>query len=363
MRVTDLTEHGTPTRDALVIFLIYALFYLFYPGHAGEVLLPHWDAEIYLNIAQHGYGLERCSNGTMLCGNVGWFPLWPVFVRLISGLTFVSIETVFRPLGVLMALAFFLLLGRVSVKYADPASRGPTARVALILTACFPAGFYFLTGFPNAFLLVLQLSYLLAYDFQSRISRTRNAILLFLGLAISATYPIGFLFAIVPGVHELRKRRLARVALLVFPFAAGMFLYFAFLGWRFGDFFLYSHAQAAQFHRALSEPLTMIWNTIFHGYVSERAAYLWYLPAIAIFWDGRKRIPIEIQLYGLALFLFPAVLGNTASIYRYYTLLFPIVLMIAVSRRHLRVKLAFAAVGLALTCLIFLKRYLENRLI
>jgi hypothetical protein len=51
-----------------------------------------WDSGNYLNIARHGYTLAHCVprpispfTSVEWCGTVGWFPLYPLGMRLLAG--------------------------------------------------------------------------------------------------------------------------------------------------------------------------------------------------------------------------------------------------------------------------------------
>ena len=41
-----------------------------------------WDSFHYLSIAKDGYTAQTC--GEFICGNTGWFPLYPALIRLVA---------------------------------------------------------------------------------------------------------------------------------------------------------------------------------------------------------------------------------------------------------------------------------------
>ncbi|MGW4688277.1 hypothetical protein ACWEPM_25765 [Streptomyces sp. NPDC004244] len=108
-----------------------------------------WDAEHYLSIARTGYELFRCRERhpdfpDVLCGNVAWFPGYPMAVRVLSA-TGLSYETA----AVVVTEA--ALLGMFAVLWWLMGAR-PTWATGLTLAvgAVFPGGVYFHAMFPIA---------------------------------------------------------------------------------------------------------------------------------------------------------------------------------------------------------------------
>lgn len=47
--------------------------------------LIQWDGRLYLSIARDGYELFPCGDDpSHLCGNVGWFPMYPLVAGLLA---------------------------------------------------------------------------------------------------------------------------------------------------------------------------------------------------------------------------------------------------------------------------------------
>ena len=110
-----------------------------------------WDSEHYLSIARTGYEMFRCrdryqSFPDVVCGNVAWFPAYPMAIRAVSalGLSLESAAVVVSEVALLAALGvlWWLLGGRLT----------PASCLTLAVAAVFPGGIYFHAIFPLALL-------------------------------------------------------------------------------------------------------------------------------------------------------------------------------------------------------------------
>ncbi|RKT05225.1 hypothetical protein BX286_3217 [Streptomyces sp. 3211.6] len=108
-----------------------------------------WDSEHYLSIARGGYEMFRCRDRyanfpDVMCGNVAWFPGYPMAVRAVSG-TGLSYElsavvvTEAALLG-MFAVLWWLLGARLTRATA----------LTLAVGTVFPGGVYFHAVFPIA---------------------------------------------------------------------------------------------------------------------------------------------------------------------------------------------------------------------
>ncbi len=113
--------------------------------------LIQWDGRLYLSIASEGYELYPCGDDSgHLCGNVGWFPMYPLAAGL---LTRIGLDYRYSLLAVTwlsLWLALLALYRLVARRFGDR-----TALVSLICLLLFPGSLYLLTGFPYAFYLML----------------------------------------------------------------------------------------------------------------------------------------------------------------------------------------------------------------
>jgi len=78
-----------PTLLCLAFILLYLL--LFNVGEAKFYslfgMLIQWDGQHYLSIARDGYEIFPCPwNPGYICGNIGWFPFYPLVGRLVEQL-------------------------------------------------------------------------------------------------------------------------------------------------------------------------------------------------------------------------------------------------------------------------------------
>ena len=108
-----------------------------------------WDSGNYLHIAGHGYTLAHCvpRAGSPFgpadwCGTAGWFPLYPLAMRLLGGLG-LGLPRAGLALAELFALATLGL-----VWWLLGASLRPAELACLALAAVFPGSIYEHALFP-----------------------------------------------------------------------------------------------------------------------------------------------------------------------------------------------------------------------
>jgi hypothetical protein len=111
----------------------------------------HWDSEHYLSIASTGYEMFRCrdrypSFPDVVCGNVAWFPAYPMLIRAVSALGL-------SPAVAAVVISEVALLGMFGVLWWLLGGRLSTASgLALAAGVVFPGGIYFHAIFPVALL-------------------------------------------------------------------------------------------------------------------------------------------------------------------------------------------------------------------
>ncbi|MEU9715973.1 hypothetical protein [Streptomyces sp. NPDC047976] len=106
-----------------------------------------WDSAHYLSIAETGYEMFRCRDRypdfpDVVCGNVAWFPGYPMAVRALSatGLSYrlsAAVVTEAALLG-MFAVLWWLLGSRLT----------PATGLTLAVATVFPGGVYFHALFP-----------------------------------------------------------------------------------------------------------------------------------------------------------------------------------------------------------------------
>lgn len=354
-----------------VVFAAFAVLYITIALVDGNDVLfkPVWDIGHYQSIAERGYDVRPCDPAVDypvgdICGNVGWFPAWPLVVKVLS-LGQVSFGLKVFPS--LFALIGFVLFYNLLMRLAD----GCAALIGTVALAATPAAFYFLTGFPYSFILALFTAYL--YCLYTPNIRGRRYALPILALVISLSYPPAFLTAIIPLVlvvkrffkkedHPRITAGLKDLAYYLVPFALGPLLLSTYFYFKFDDFFLITHFQA-KYYRNWAFPLTVVWQSLlqFPALYVENASFLFYGLTLLIF--APYRLKSELIAYFVLFLFFSPATGSITSVYRHYLLLFPAAMVIGTSPRPFWVKAVYIAVGFILSLLRFYPIFLSGRLI
>lgn len=353
------------------IFIVFAALYVIITLVDGSNLLfrPVWDIGHYRTIAESGYEIHPCDPAVdypvgRYCGNVGWFPAWPLAVKILSlGQVGVGI----RVLPYVLALIGFVLFYNVLRSLAGSMA----AVIGTAAMASLPGAFYFLTGFPYSFMLTLFSLYL--YYLYRAEARGRRYSLPIIAVLISLSYPSAFLTAIIPFIMVIReyvsggeKRSvggaLKQLAYYLIPFALGPLLLSLYFYFKFDDFLLIMHFQE-KYARQWNFPLTVIWKSLldYPALYVENAALIFYGMIFFIF--PRYRTKPELLGYVLLFYFFSPTTGSVMSIYRHYLLLFPTAMIIGASDRPIWVKVAYMAVGLALSLLRYYPVFMNGHLI
>jgi hypothetical protein len=364
-------------RNYLVPSLIFVCFAGLYIGISIYddnyfLLQPVWDVAHYLSISEIGYEAYPCAPGVefpagKICGNVGWYPLWPLTVKLLrpllggsSRISFIGLAFIFTFLG---AVIFFQLVRR----------HFGFSEAVFALSALFaaPPAFYFLSGFPYAMMFFLFAIYLRLFYYNLNLSH--KAALFAVAMALSLTYPSGILFAVFPivsglihrnGDLTLKRRPIPwkKIITQTLPFALGPLLLWGYFYLKFDDFFLQFHFQE-KYQRTWAIPFSIIFRSLaeYPILAPENLTLIWYGLAIACF-ISRKARP-EIWVTATAFFLFSPATGTTMSIYRHYLIIFPVYLMIGVSSRPLWLKALFILSGLAIALAVMFPQFIASRLI
>lgn len=354
-----------------LVFVLFAGLYLSLAAfnHNGLLFKSVWDIRHYQSIAEQGYEARPCNPAVdypigKICGNVGWFPGWPMAVRLLSmGQT----NLAFRILPYVFALIGFFLFYNLLLSW----SGGRAALIGTISLAATPSAFYYLTGFPYSFILFLFALYL--YYLYNPRTFGRLFLLPATALVLSLSYPSAFLMAVIPLtmlINKLRKKEMSGKPLVllryfcyhIIPFALGPLLLSAYFYFHFDDFLLFVHFQE-KYSRGWSFPPTVIVNSLLQFPITyvENSTMLFYGLIFVVF--IRYRIKPELVAYFLVLFLFSPATGSVMSIYRHYLLLFPAAMIIGTSSRPLWLKFAYIAWGLFLALLRFFPLFMKSRLI
>lgn len=336
------------------------------------LFLPVWDIKHYLDISEIGYQVYPCTPGVDgragdICGNSGWFPMWPLVVKAARPLLGGSSRTTFIGLTFLFSFASFLLLFRFMDRQYDLKA----AILTLLAFALGPASFYLITGFPYALFMMLFILYLFLLYRPPGIRR--DAGLFAVAVAISLTYPTGILIGVLPlvwYVFSMRKSGLSpkttkywlNLAKYLIPFILGPLLLWTYFYIKFDDFFLQLRFQA-KYERTWAFPLWVMLKSLAKQpiYSPENLTILWYGLIFLMFWPFRLKR--ELWVLGLVMYLFSLTTGTTMSIYRHYLIIFPAYMIIGASARPLWLKLIFIAAGIIISLTILLPLFMAYRLI
>ncbi len=355
----------------VVVFVLFAGLYLTITLINGSDFLfrPVWDIDHYRTIAQRGYEIYPCDPAIHypmgdICGNVGWFPAWPIVLKVFS---LGQVDFGLKVLPYLFALAGFILLYRVLLDLADRKA----ALIGIVALAATPGAFYYLTGFPYGFILFLFGLYL--YYFYHPEARGRLFILPAVALLFSLSYPSAFLAAVIPLVSVIRRFRdddsagrvknaLKESAYYLVPFALGPLLLSLYFYLRFDDFLMIVHFQD-KYHRSWGFPLTVIWDSFlqFPTLYVENASVLFFGMILLVF--APFRLKPELVAYFLVFYFFSPTTGSVVSVYRHYLFLFPAAMIIGVSSRPLWLKVVYILLGLSLALGRFFPIFMNGRLI
>ena len=353
------------------VFGAFAVLYILISLINGNDLLfkPVWDIGHYQSIAERGYEVRPCDPAVDypigdICGNVGWFPTWPLVVKILS---FGQVPFGLKVLPFLFALLGFILFYNLLLRLAG----SQAAVIGTIALAATPTAFYYLTGFPYSLILVLVAAYLCFLYGPD--ARGRRYALPALALLISLSYPPAFLAAVIPLVMVLKQfmkkehrpsvtTGLKDLAYYVVPFALGPLLLSAYFYFKFDDFFLITHFQA-KYYRSWDFPLSVIWQSFlkFPALYVENASVLFYGLILVVF--APYRLKSELIAYFVLFLFFSPATGSITSVYRHYLLLFPAAMIIGSSPRPLWVKAVYIALGLLLSLLRFYPIFMNGRLI
>lgn len=233
--------------------------------------LAKWDSVHYLAIALDGYSGSR-PDLTLVERRPAFFPLYPGLVRVLSG--FAASPGLLLIVAYTTSLAFFFvaltLLHRLVV--IELGSR--YARPALMLTAFFPAAFFYGIPYTESLFLLLAVAAFLA-------ARTGHWPVVGIVLALASATRAPGLLLIVPVVllylygpradrepvesRGLRPRyRIGPEAAWILLAPLGLVAFSAYLHFGLGDAFAWQNAQEL-FGRQTVDPLTGIWAGLREG--------------------------------------------------------------------------------------------------
>ncbi len=376
MRVRYLMTHSLGKSKR---FLIPTLFWLAFllvtlsllsgseaKYHSLLRTLLQWDAQHYLSIAERGYEKFPCPwNPNNICGNIGWFPFYPMLGKLVG--FFLS------PLGLdvrhallltswlSLWLALVLLFRLVEEKYGVAVS---TITLAALLA--FPTSFYFLTGFPYA--LYFLLAVLVFHFFEKK----KYLAAVFPAGLLAVTYPSGVVIGL-PILYLLIARwkrsnggdRIALIGALA-AIVTALLLYAGYYWWKFDDFWLYQRFQAQSYYaHQLTFPLLPLIKKAALFDLRDPVLLIILLSWLTVLVFYSRRVPPAWQIFMFGVLLFTPAFGTTMCYYRHIVVAFPLFLMVGLSgtsRIRRWVLLPYFLVSLYLGWKVYLSLYAAGML-
>lgn len=340
-----------PTLMWLAFILLYLLLFNVGESKYYSLLrtLIQWDGQHYLSIARDGYKEFPCDwNPRYICGNIGWFPFYPIVGRLIN-----------QPVGFLGAdtrvamiatswLAFWLAL-LVMYRLVESKFGHKVALFSLLALLLFPSSFYFLTAFPYSVYLLLAL--LVFY----LIEKGRYGFVPLCSGFLAVTYPSGvviglpILYTLISKWKELDSKKKLLLVAALFTIGLALFLYCCYYWWKFGDFFLYQRYQSQSFYgHKLSIPLVPIAKSLLYRSSDDPMFIVLLFTLIVVVLFYSRKIPVSWQLFMFGTLLFTPTFGTTWCYYRHIVVGFPLFAMIGASvnsrrRKYLMIPYALAS--------------------
>ena len=296
-----------------------------YPLPSGLNIEPaawlRWDSFHYLSIARQGYSAQPC--GQFVCGNTGWFPLFPWMIKAFATLG-LSISSAALFVTLLSLLVSSEILSRLIQRRWSPVA---VAAAFLLL----PGGIYHVAAFPISLTTALDLSAIWLFLYSYLGGSTVSAF-----LAVLA-YPSSVILSITLSPFLLERTVLQRVQptfLRILPIAAPLFGYFAARAWidhASGIVSAYSLTQARYGHSwsltfsVLRSSVRYFWKN--PVYFQTATVFVLMIVATALVLRHlsytNALLSLSFLLMGWSCWVLPHFIGDSISIYRQEALLAP----------------------------------------
>lgn len=323
--------------------------------------LSQWDGQHYLSIAQSGYDAFPCpDNPEWICGNVGWFPLYPIAARVLGwilGPIGLEMHTVVLVTSfVFFWFALLVLYKLISLRYSDTAAAGTLA--ALLL---FPSSFYFLTAFPYALFLLLAVTVFLLLEKEHYLACALPAGLLAVTYPSGITIAVPLLWILLSRWRHLTPSQRYGLAASIAATGVALVLYGLYYRLHFDDFFLYVHFQSKPYYaHEAALPFIPIADSLLNLPPFHPVRLILLFVGLALLAFYTRRVPASWQTFMWSVLLFTPSAGTTDCYYRHITVAFPLYVMIGLSltSRHRRWLFpACAVVSIILMWAIYLRTF------
>jgi hypothetical protein len=284
-------------------------------------IFSRWDAGWYLDIVKHGYHY-RPDQG--LHANTAFFPLYPVLITAgtkLLGPRDVSIlfaGILISNISLLIALGYLAALVRLEFG-EEIASRG------VFYLLVFPSTLFFSAVYTESLFLAAAL---IAFYYARR---GRWSVAGVAGAAAALTRAPGILISVALVLEYLQQRdfqwrnvRADLAALALIPVALG--LHFAYLGWKFGNFWLFLQTEKDWGRPLIGAPGRFASFAHFAG--GDLFATLLTLISIVVAW---RYLRPSYALYATLAFLMPLASGSLLGMGRFCLVIFPLYIVLAIA--------------------------------
>lgn len=280
-----------------------------------------WDSFHYLSIAKDGYTAQTC--GEFICGNTGWFPLYPALIRLVAAAgTSYSYSAFFISVAALLASSE--ILSRLIQR------RWSTVCVALAFVI-LPGGIYQVSAFPISVATAFGLGAIYA------LSRLDIAKSMFLGVCAALAYPSAVLFCLPLTPFSLqtlaKTSSLNRVFILLSTISPviGLIAGQKLIDYAVGINNAYALTQARYMHsfglgfEVLRSSVRYFWKSPI--YFQTATVFLLLILSVVIVVrkasSGGAILSVAMVASGFSFWLIAHLLGDSVSIYRQEALIAP----------------------------------------
>ena len=311
-------------------------------GPAALAIWTHWDGQLYIAIAQHGYFLRERSPVT------AFFPLYPFLMQVFTlwstdPVVLAVAGVLISNISLLVMLVYLVALGRLD--FDDGVGRRAAMYYLVAPTTLFLSAVY---AEP------LFLALMVASFYHAR--RGQFALAGVLAFLCGLARPYGALLAIPLAWEAIRQKRMPVAALAA---VLGPLTYFGWLWVQFGDPLLWLKAQGAwPWLRHIDVPWRGFLNYL-------QGTYGWFDPVALARIDLVAAIALVVAT-GFALWRLPRIYGVLAaaitllvlmathfqSMTRWTLAVFPLVYLFALWGRDRRVN--YAIIGLSFAVALYL---------
>jgi Gpi18-like mannosyltransferase len=284
----------------------------------NQVLSPwaQYDSLVYLDVAKNGYSADYAGSG-----NYGWFPLFPLLIRIFSVIGYDL--SAFLVANVASFIAVIVLYYLVREELDE--SR---ARKACFYLLLFPTAFYLTAMYTESLFIMLAIS---SFYF------ARKEKWLFSGIcgALAAVTRMQGVFIFLPVFYiylrkkgfDIRKIKPDFAFIWLIPLSLGIF--FSYLYFLTGDFFVQFRVQE-NFGRTITYPWVGFLNVLNSFMTSPVLAKLYYIFNIfmivffvALLYVSWKKLKPEYTIYFGISMAIPLLSATIQSITRFELVMFP----------------------------------------